>query len=142
MDDFELTSTSHANLNLEVALPVSQQGIKPPKYTALDQNMEFSAESSSWIPRFSKPIEPCEYCRTRQLECFLVEGQSAGCSPCTALFRHCSFADTEPRPKQKGMNTLHLVPEDVCQERGALTGIASLRSTVVSISHKFDPSST
>ena len=32
------------------------------------------------------------------------------------------------------MNTLHLVPEDACQERGALTGIASLRSTVVSFS--------
>ena len=134
MDDFRLAGTSHVNSSLEVALSASTKAIQPSLTTAVNQSMEFSAEFSSWTPRFSKPIEPCDYCRSRQLECFLVEGQSACCSPCVALFRQCSFADTEPRPKQKGMNTLHLVPEDVCQERGALTGIASLRSTVVSIS--------
>lgn len=136
MDNLEITSNSHLNSNLEDALTTGQKVMQQSEGSAGNQDMELSANFSSWIPRFSKPVEPCDYCRSRQHECFLVEGQSAGCSPCVALFRHCSFADTEPRPKQKGMNTLHLVPEDVCQERGALTGIASLRSTVVSIFFK------
>ena len=90
---------------------------------------------STWIPRYIKPKEPCAYCKSRHLDCFLTfEGQQT-CSPCNALFRACSFVTDEkaegngPDPSTV-MDILHLVPEDAPQELGALTGIVQLKSFV------------
>ncbi|KAI9683783.1 MAG: hypothetical protein M1822_005973 [Bathelium mastoideum] len=86
-----------------------------------------------WIPRYSKPLVPCDYCNSRQLECFVFmtqEGQTT-CSPCNALFRECSFtreAQGVQRPQEGAIDTLHVVNEDVAQELGALTGIKALKS--------------
>lgn len=88
----------------------------------------------SWIPRISVPTFPCDYCRSRQLECLLVcEGRSS-CSSCIALFRECSFARKRPDakeddvpPEPRRLDTLHGVSEDAVTG-GGLTGKRSLRS--------------
>ena len=137
LDDFstndELIHSSSVHIEAIVSnSTVAAAVASAPAGTAAENTSDWNSDFSSWIPRYSKPAQPCDYCRSRHFDCFLVEGQrSDGCSPCVALFRRCSFADDESQPKQKGMNTLHLVPEDVCLERGALTGIASLNSTKV-----------
>jgi hypothetical protein len=100
----------------------------------LASTQAFNNDFSSWLPRYNKPDLACDYCLEKQLDCFtLFEGQTS-CSPCSALFRHCSFNRTgeEPVPPRGAINTLHLVPEDVCQELGTLTGIKSLKSKLVS----------
>lgn len=58
------------------------------------------------------------------------------CNACDALFRPCSFAKTnqsnEPAHFEADLSgfldTLHVVSEDTCQDRGALTGLKSLKS--------------
>lgn len=112
---------------------------QPPSGDALCgpmETQEFNNDFSSWIPRYSKPEQACDYCRDRQLDCFtftLYEGHTT-CSPCNALFRHCSFskAPTDQQRPKGALDTLHLVPEDVCQEQGAMTGLKSLKSFLVS----------
>lgn len=94
------------------------------------KDVEFNNDFSSWIPRYSKPEQACDYCRSRQLECFKTfEGQKS-CSPCNALFRSCSFDEVQqPEKRQRGLlDTLDNVPENECRELGGLTGIKSLRS--------------
>ncbi|KAJ9640975.1 hypothetical protein H2199_005643 [Coniosporium tulheliwenetii] len=94
------------------------------------KDAEFNNDFSSWIPRYSKPEQACDYCRSRQLECFKTfEGQKS-CSPCNALFRSCSFDEAQqPEKRQRGLlDTLDHVPENECRELGGLTGIKSLRS--------------
>lgn len=104
-------------------IDLDSTGRVPETYAAGNNNFH------SFIPRYEKPDQPCEYCRSRQLECFLTfEGQKA-CSPCSALFRACSFTQTETRAKVV-MDTLHVVTEDQCCETGALTGVVALKSWV------------
>ncbi|KAI9786555.1 MAG: hypothetical protein M1816_007879 [Peltula sp. TS41687] len=88
----------------------------------------------SWIPRIAIPTFPCDYCRSRHLECLLVcEGRSS-CSSCIALFRECSFVRKGPDAKEdelplepRRLDTLHGVVEDAVTG-GGLTGKRSLRS--------------
>lgn len=83
---------------------------------------------SSYISRYQKPENPCDYCRLRHLDCFLTFDGQTGCSPCNALFRTCSFEmPAQQRSKPRNMiDTLHQVSEDTCQEFGALTSTKTL----------------
>ncbi|KAF2812291.1 uncharacterized protein BDZ99DRAFT_518149 [Mytilinidion resinicola] len=85
---------------------------------------EWNPDFSSWIPRYSKPEQACDYCHSRHLECFITyEGQS-GCSPCNALFRPCSFVQTSAEPmrqSRKRLDTLDIVTEDSAHVFGGLT---------------------
>ncbi|KAK5003600.1 hypothetical protein LTR60_006785, partial [Cryomyces antarcticus] len=90
---------------------------------------------SSWIPRYYKPETPCDYCRSRGLECFTFTGQTH-CSPCNTLFRECSFSRTWVQEQTsvdkhsgKFLDTLHVVSEDVTQHRGTFTGSRTLKSS-------------
>jgi len=96
-------------------------------------------EFSTWIPRYSKPAHPCEHCRSRQLECFLTfEGQTA-CSPCSALFRECSFTNPGAHaPSGAYLDTLHAVSEDAAQDLGALTNTRPLFSLGASMNEILD----
>lgn len=62
-----------------------------------------------------------------KMECWFTYENQKSCSPCTALFRECSFCATEARPRAV-MDTLHVVQEDVTMEQGAFTGIVALKS--------------
>lgn len=91
-----------------------------------DEVIDFS-NFAKYIPRFSKPDAPCDYCKSRHLECwFTFEGQTS-CSACSALFRPCSFAVEGLNPILL-MDTLHVVQEDEVQSSGGLTGVKALRS--------------
>lgn len=95
---------------------------------------EWNPDFSSWIPRYHKPAHPCEYCRSKSLECFIYNAGgdgSAGCSPCNALFRPCSFSDPEKMPMQKSrtaLDTLDVVTENSEHHFGGLTGKKQMRS--------------
>ncbi|KAI9690085.1 MAG: hypothetical protein M1820_010024 [Bogoriella megaspora] len=100
-----------------------------PQSTETGQFEDFA----TWIPRYSKPCIPCDYCKARQLECFIFmtqEGQTT-CSPCNALFRECSFtreALGTAHTHVGVIDTLHVVSEDVARDAGALTGCRPLKS--------------
>ena len=93
----------------------------------------------NWIPRFVWPEKPCDYCRTRRLNCFTSRGE-VGCKPCQSLFRECSFANTltlEAVNQTQGatsglLDTLHSVDEDTVRDFGTLTGIKPLASRGIS----------
>lgn len=90
---------------------------------------EWNNDFSSWIPRYSKPEHACDYCSSRHLECFITyEGQSA-CSPCSALFRPCSFSQPGARQQKSkhALDTLDVVREDTAHCFGGLTGIKPMR---------------
>ena len=101
---------------------------------------------SSWIPRFYKPDPPCDYCRSRQLDCkvFLWDREGRpnhACLSCKVLFRTCSFDEdsSHTHPEQSGQfDTLHVVTEDQCCETGALTGIKPLFSAGASLEQIMD----
>ncbi|KAI9716594.1 MAG: hypothetical protein M1828_007627 [Chrysothrix sp. TS-e1954] len=85
-------------------------------------------------PAFRKPAAPCDYCRSRHLECYMVSAGSAatvGCTPCRSLFRTCSLTRSAPgqRASNRHLDTLHMVPEDGVQHQGGLTGTKPLMST-------------
>jgi hypothetical protein len=86
------------------------------------------------LPRYQKPPHPCEYCRSKGLECFIYDagkGKSSGCSPCNALFRPCSFTNPEKMPmqmKRTALDTLHSVAEVSERTFGGFTGKKLLRS--------------
>lgn len=88
---------------------------------------------SSWIPGMSRPSSPCEYCRTRHLECLVKNEDHTSCLSCIALFRECSFSrqvhitEKEPLLESRGLDTLHRVCENAVTN-GALTGTRPLRS--------------
>jgi hypothetical protein len=82
---------------------------------------------ATWIPRYSKPAAPCDYCASRHLECWFTFERQSSCSACCALFRPCSFAVEGPNPTLV-MDTLHVVQEDEVQYNGELTGVKALRS--------------
>ncbi|RAR16584.1 homeobox and c2h2 domain-containing transcription factor protein [Stemphylium lycopersici] len=95
---------------------------------------DFNTDFSSWLPRYQKPAHPCEYCRSRSLECFIynVDGtKQSGCSPCNALFRPCSFSNPQRVPglKQRtALDTLDVVAENDTRHFGGLTGKKQMRS--------------
>nr|GFD46196.1 hypothetical protein [Tanacetum cinerariifolium] len=35
------------------------------------QAEEFNTDFSSWLPGYQKPVNPCDYCLSRSLECFI-----------------------------------------------------------------------
>ncbi|KAF2261957.1 hypothetical protein CC78DRAFT_535186 [Lojkania enalia] len=93
-----------------------------------NSEQEWNSNFSNWIPRYSKAAHPCDYCRSRSLECFILDGFS-GCSPCNALFRPCSFSQPKnDRIKSKtALDTLDVVTEDSAQLFGGLTGKRPMR---------------
>ncbi|KAF2758415.1 hypothetical protein EJ05DRAFT_475731 [Pseudovirgaria hyperparasitica] len=98
----------------------------------LEEEKEFDNDFSSWLPRYSKPPVPCDYCGPRKLDCFFTcysDNAPQSCTSCSALFRPCSFAKPEEsvRP-HNAIDTLHVVGEDDCVTSGDLTGYKPLRS--------------
>jgi hypothetical protein len=134
---FQDYSTSVLCLRICVITSISLVAdIFPENVPPTDQSHadEFNTDFSSWLPRYQKPSHPCDYCRSRSLECFVysTEGPGqAGCSPCSALFRPCSFSNPERMPAQKqrtALDTLDVVAEDDVRQWGGFTGRKQLRS--------------
>ncbi|KAF2867009.1 hypothetical protein BDV95DRAFT_503606 [Massariosphaeria phaeospora] len=103
----------------------------PEEQHAVGWNNDFS----SWLPRYHKPEKPCEYCRSRSLECFVYNATGErldGCSPCNALFRPCSFNSPEKttgmQKSKTALDTLDSVAEDNERCFGGLTGKKQMRS--------------
>ncbi|KAJ8113405.1 hypothetical protein OPT61_g4452 [Boeremia exigua] len=98
------------------------------------QPEEFNTDFSSWLPGYQKPANPCEYCRSRSLECFIYNAKgdgTSGCSPCNNLFRPCSFSNPEVMPYQRqrtALDTLDVVGENDVHQWGGLTRRKQLRS--------------
>ena len=95
---------------------------------------EFDTNFSSWIPTYQKAVQPCEYCRSKSLECFIFNADGSkrpGCSPCNALFRPCSFSNPERMPgmrQRTALDTLDVVAENDIRHVGGLTGKKQMRS--------------
>ncbi|KAF2743937.1 hypothetical protein M011DRAFT_371124, partial [Sporormia fimetaria CBS 119925] len=95
---------------------------------------DFDSDFSSWLPRYQKPAHPCEYCRSRLLTCFIYTSAGekiAGCSPCNALFRPCSFSDPDKLPALRtstALDILDAVAENDAQCFGGRTGRKPMRS--------------
>ncbi|KAG9386606.1 homeobox and c2h2 transcription factor [Pyrenophora tritici-repentis] len=95
---------------------------------------DFNTDFSSWLPRYQKPTQPCAYCRSKSLECFIYNkngSNNSGCSPCNALFRPCSFSDPQKMPgmqQRTALDTLDVVAEDDTRHFGGLTGKKQMRS--------------
>ena len=87
------------------------------------------------IRRFVRPENPCDYCRSKHLNCYLSRGD-IGCTSCSTLFRECSLSNSKTLEAGNYTNdsngtffdTLHSVDELSCRERGNLTGIKILHS--------------
>ncbi|KAF2704399.1 hypothetical protein K504DRAFT_461160 [Pleomassaria siparia CBS 279.74] len=95
---------------------------------------DWNPDFSNWIPRYHKPAQPCDYCRSKSLECFIYNSNGSAvsvCSPCNALFRPCSFSDPEKMHMQKSrtaLDTLDMVAENEERCVGGLTGKKQMRS--------------
>lgn len=93
----------------------------------------WTKDFSNYVPRYSKPDQACEYCRSRQLDCFYTfEGQKT-CSPCNALFRTCSFegGDATESRHPRSVDTLQSLEEDVEIPFGGMTGIRLLKTNLL-----------
>ncbi|TKA82574.1 hypothetical protein B0A55_01212 [Friedmanniomyces simplex] len=106
--------------------PIPQtNGLDEPDYSKFE----------NWIPRFVRPDKPCDYCRSKRLDCYLRRGEHS-CTPCRSLFRCCSLEEsntlesTNYVDKHAGtfLDTLHAVDENTCKEQGTFTGVKPLRS--------------
>lgn len=99
-----------------------------------EHSTEFNSDFSSWLPRYQKPAHPCDYCRSRSLECFIYNAngeKASACSPCNALFRPCSFKEPEKmqeRMSKTSLDTLDIVDELGEQCYGGQTGRKPMRS--------------
>ncbi|KZM24344.1 DNA binding [Ascochyta rabiei] len=106
--------------------------LEPAKLQAEDY--DFNTDFSSWLPGYQKPANPCDYCRSRSLECFIYNAKgdgTSGCSPCNNLFRPCSFSNPELMPyrtQRTAVDTLDVVGEDDVHQIGGLTRRKQLRS--------------
>ena len=82
-----------------------------------------------WIPKFIRPEKPCDYCRSRRLNCYKTRGE-AKCTACSTLFRECSLEthDAILDIPEFALDTLHVVDEDIVKEQGTMTGIKQLKS--------------
>jgi len=95
---------------------------------------EFNTDFSSWLPGYQKPATPCDYCRSKSLECFIYNTKpdgTSGCSPCNNLFRPCSFSNPELMPyrtQRTALDTLDVVGENDVHLWGGLTRRKQLRS--------------
>lgn len=86
-------------------------------------------------PRFIRPAQPCDYCKSKRLVCSLRKGDT-GCKSCSNLFRECSLTNSQTlestnyynNPGGAFLDTLHSIDENSCRERGTLTGIKPLHS--------------
>nr|POF15361.1 homeobox protein pknox1 [Quercus suber] len=96
-------------------------GLEEPDYSKFE----------NWIPRFIRPGKPCDYCRSKRLDCYLQRGE-VSCAPCRTLFRECSLNNSHTLESMNYNNstttgmfldTLHIVDEETAKERGTLTGI-------------------
>lgn len=93
------------------------------------------SQFQNWIPRFVWPDKPCDYCRSKRLNCYVQRGEPH-CTPCSTLFRECSLSKSQTLEatnyayKDLGnfLDTLHVVHEDNAREFGTFTGIKPLRS--------------
>ncbi|KAJ4989748.1 homeobox and c2h2 transcription [Stagonosporopsis vannaccii] len=98
------------------------------------QAEEFNTDFSSWLPGYQKPANPCDYCRSKSLECFIYNAKgdgTSGCSPCNNLFRPCSFSNPELMPyrtQRTALDTLDVVGENDVHQWGGLTRRKQLRS--------------
>ncbi|KAF3040535.1 hypothetical protein E8E12_008638 [Didymella heteroderae] len=98
------------------------------------QTEEFNTDFSSWLPGYQKPANPCDYCRSKSLECFIYNANgdgTSGCSPCKNLYRPCSFSNPELMPyrtQRTALDTLDVVGEDDVHQFGGLTRRKQLRS--------------
>jgi hypothetical protein len=98
------------------------------------QTKEFNTDFSSWLPGYQKPATPCDYCRSKSLECFIYNTKpdgTSGCSPCNNLFRPCSFSNPELMPyrtQRTALDTLDVVGENDVHLWGGLTRRKQLRS--------------
>jgi hypothetical protein len=98
------------------------------------QTEEFNTDFSSWLPGYQKPANPCDYCRSKSLECFIFNAngeRTSGCSPCRNLYRPCSFSNPELmayRTQRTALDTLDVVGEDDVHQFGGLTRRKQLRS--------------
>jgi hypothetical protein len=99
-----------------------------------DTEMAGFDDFPSWIPGWIIPPVPCDYCRSRQLECMVIyKGQDA-CTSCITLFRCCSFNKGTRSPRNApgdppGLATLQGVSEDSVTISGEKIGRRILRST-------------
>lgn len=97
-------------------------------------DIDFNTDFSTWLPTYQKSAQPCEYCRSMSLECFIYNcdgTKQVGCSPCNALFRPCSFSNPERMPAMKqrtALDTLDVVAENDTRSFGGLTGRKQMRS--------------
>ncbi|EMD00787.1 hypothetical protein BAUCODRAFT_29157 [Baudoinia panamericana UAMH 10762] len=104
----------------------------PSNEALLGLNEPDYSKFENWIPRFVRPEKPCDYCRSKRLDCYL-DRENPSCKACQSLFRECSFTNTQTL---EGLNsntralldTLHAVDENGAQEQGTLTGVKPLRS--------------
>lgn len=113
-----------------VDLPVANNGALLPPVEDPDYS-----KFENWIPRFVRPEKPCDYCRSKRLNCYLQRGE-ATCTPCHSLFRDCSLSNSNTLEslnhvdKHTGtfLDTLHPVDEHTQQRNGARIGIMPLLS--------------
>ncbi|KAH6881484.1 hypothetical protein BKA58DRAFT_371652 [Alternaria rosae] len=147
MADFvDFGETGMPNASQEASLGVSETSL--PQNCLLDDDSgelensasiqpasaDFNTNFSSWLPTYQKPVQPCEYCRSKSLECFIYNADGSkrpGCSPCNALFRPCSFSNPERMPgmrQRTALDTLDVVAENDVRHLGGLTGKKQMRS--------------
>ncbi|KAI4916396.1 uncharacterized protein J4E92_009313 [Alternaria infectoria] len=122
----------------ETALPQNSLLDEPGELENSDSiqpaSAEFNTNFSSWLPTYQKAVQPCEYCRSKSLECFIFNADGSkrsGCSPCNALFRPCSFSNPERMPgmrQRTALDTLDVVAENDIRHVGGLTGKKQMRS--------------
>lgn len=111
----------------DISEPITSEpllGLEEPDYSKFE----------NWIPRFIRPEKPCDYCKSRRLNCYFRRGESH-CTPCMSLFRECSFSNSQTLEafnyadgSGTFLDTLHAVDEEAAKESGALTGIKPLAS--------------
>ncbi|KAG9189036.1 hypothetical protein G6011_05904 [Alternaria panax] len=136
-----MPNVSHeADLNvsetlLQQSVPLEDgSGALEQSTSAQAASTDFNTDFSSWLPRYQKPAHPCEYCRSRSLECFVYNSdgsKQSGCSPCNALFRPCSFSNPERMSgmrQRTALDTLDVVAENDTRHFGGLTGKKQMRS--------------
>lgn len=124
------------NMIIQLTMPSymsnSNGFLSQPSCATEDKSAEFNTDFSNWLPRYQKPAQPCAYCRSKSLECFIYNSgpeQSGCCSPCNALFRPCSFSNPDTTVKQRtALDTLDIVTENDTRDFGGLTGRKQMRS--------------
>ncbi|KAK4969210.1 hypothetical protein LTR28_001453, partial [Elasticomyces elasticus] len=115
----------------ELSASFGDFGVTQPIPSAADDQRTASfTDFASWIPSFKMPEVPCDYCRSKHLECF-IRADKASCSACSNLFRKCSFVKEDAEEFPAGyhkLDTLYPVNEDVQECHGQLTGFKPMIS--------------